>query len=106
MGDFSSADKREWAAMCEVTFPCETGAADTTTCDEVEACPEGWVHVGSLHPHCYGTSYEGPCRPLISISELGRIGNDVFEQECGVQFRCKGGTKTATQLEAALLDMA
>ena len=50
--DFSSADKREWAvswigynlcgfivsfdvcvwqAMCEVTFPCETGAADTTT---------------------------------------------------------------------------
>ena len=60
--DFSSSDKREWAvslirynlcgiidsydscvwkAMCEVTFPCETGAADATSCGWFPIC----VHV-------------------------------------------------------------
>lgn len=62
----------------------------------------GWAHVGSLIGHCYGYAYtvggappraqplfslraQGPCRPVISSSDIVRIGRATFAKKVPVQ---------------------
>jgi len=66
---------------------------------EAEPCPNGWKHVGSLLGYCSASEYEGPCRPLISDSELERIGKQQFMLTCGVDWPCQ-----TTQKESFVTD--
>merc|ERR1712032_389470 len=80
--NFTDHEKKIFSELCQVYF-CDTSAAEEKECDysqsfEKQLCPDGWVHVGSLVEYCYGDAYQGPCRPLVSRSELESIGKSNF----------------------------
>lgn len=84
------AQKQRWADSCAVNFPC-AGPLNTPCGDIADSeslCPVGWLRVGSDHTYCYGSTYDGPCRPLISLEKLQQIGLELFSNRCHVELPC------------------
>ncbi|CAJ1365937.1 unnamed protein product [Effrenium voratum] len=77
------AARKEFAERCGVDF-CVKQSGLNDEPFQSSPCPAGWMAVGELVPHCYGSTYEGPCRPLISGSALASIGRKEFAAMCGV----------------------
>lgn len=94
----SLQDKVQYAALCEVEFPCQVNvpAAPGAECEPTDApCPQGWLRKGTKNGVCHGVHYRGPCRPVILISELVMIGNAKFMEMCGVDWECKDNSMAA-----------
>lgn len=89
LNDFTREEKKLFAALCGVQFPC----VDTTpisSCELMETtCPSGWEEKGSLETICVGAGYQGPCRPLIKLDDLVAIGRQAFMETCDVHWPCK-----------------
>lgn len=83
LNGFTTGEKKKYSELCGVQFCSETSAQPT--CETSATCPEGWESIGG---HCYLSSYTGPCRPLVSADDLGRLGKDAFAERCGVNFAC------------------
>lgn len=98
---FDQREKRNFAAACEVDF-CRSGAAasklEKERCgpSQTQLCPDGWLRIGSSIDYCFGPIYAGPCRPLISVDELEKIGKEIYMTTCAVSYPCeaeKGRTR-------------
>ena len=94
LSNLTKQDKQIFGELCAVDF-CESvpSPAPDAICepDETEVCALDWLHVGSLIGHCHAPSYQGPCRPLISVSDLEAIGKETYAEKCGVKWSCKKG---------------
>lgn len=88
LADFTEQDKHLFADLCHVEFPCKSSAHTMCTLSNAQ-CPLGWQAVGSLVDFCHGFNYEGPCRPLISVTELNEIGKAQFMETCAVEWECE-----------------
>merc|ERR1712217_77440 len=86
----NAREKQTYAELCQVDFCGRVEKTETEQCDfDASVCPIGWSHVGGEVGYCHGFQYQGPCRPLISLSDLGDIGKARFIKQCGVKFACK-----------------
>lgn len=93
----TAQDKAQYAALCQVQFPCQSDSATVQECVPNEApCPKGWLHKGSSVGVCHGEQYEGPCRPVITEQRLAFIGKATYMEMCGVQWDCDLGATGST----------
>merc|ERR1711957_815879 len=94
---FSEQSKHDFAELCQVEFcaplkPVAISAEGSSeqACEPSDAhvCPAGWSLIGTVAEYCFGEDYAGNCRPLISVSELMRIGKRSFMSACAVSWAC------------------
>lgn len=87
LNGLTEQDKTQYAALCQVAFPCQSQASAGLECAPTESpCPKGWDHKGSSVGVCHSMHYQGPCRPLITVEALTSIGKFEYMEMCGVEF--------------------
>ena len=74
--------KKTFAAKCGVDFCAQEESLRPTPSSSDGSCPIGWVLMGEIAPHCFGSSYTGPCRPVVAVQDLLRIGHAAFGKVC------------------------
>jgi len=74
--------KKTFAAKCGVEFCAQEESLRPTPSSSDGSCPIGWILVGEIAPHCFGSSYTGPCRPVVAVQDLLRIGHAAFGKVC------------------------
>lgn len=83
----ANQDKAQYAALCQVSFPCQSPSSIGLECEhDAATCPKGWEHKGSSIGICHGVHYQGPCRPMITEEALAAIGKLKYQEMCGVEF--------------------
>lgn len=98
--DLSAKEKELLAGLCFIEFCAaveEITEARSTHGDQCTICPKGWLLVGTLVEHCLSLDYNGPCRPVIAVAELGQIGKRIFADTCGVDFSCEPLSKAVVK---------
>jgi len=74
--------KKTFAAKCGAKFCAKEESQRPASSSRDGSCPIGWILVGEITPHCFGFSYTGPCRPVIAVQDLHRIGHAAFGNIC------------------------
>lgn len=54
-----------------------------------DPCPKGWLQKGTSTPICEGAAYHGPCRPVMTVDAIEKIGKIKFMERCNVDWDCK-----------------
>merc|ERR1712048_1294378 len=86
LAGLADEDKRSWSKACQAPFPCQSEAStEVMACDPAHSCPDGWSLVGDTIEHCRaGSDYKGPCRPVMALAEIKKVGTRRFAQTCSV----------------------
>jgi len=92
--------KKAFAAKCGVEFCAQEESLGSTSSSSDGSCPIGWILVGETAPHCFGPSYTGPCRPVIAVQDLLRIGHAAFGKICHTEQAVPPGGVKAVESSA------
>jgi len=91
LNNLTIQDKMQYGALCQLQFPCQPKVLANSIADCVPSaapCPEGWIRKGSRLGVCHGAQYKGPCRPVVTIADIAKVGKIKFMEMCGVTWEC------------------
>jgi len=94
-GASSEEQAVEKSLAAAMKAPMKLGKPEMTVTDEqaltclpdVNSCPRGWDLQGTL---CTSSSYQGKCKPSVSLFEMTTEEKLAFARYCKVEFQCQG----------------
>lgn len=85
---WSAAAKENWAAVCQLTYPCKAPLAmgpSATACTPTSTCPSSWLEVspGSCRAPA---NYQGPCSLSLDVRGVSGQEKLLIAERCAVSF--------------------